>query len=615
MGGAGPALAAGPASSLSGEIRARVLRVDQVMRQISAALLACLAAGLFSSSGNAQEGGAPAIAWDDWTDQIFERSQREHKLVLLHLGADWCHWCHVMEKMTYQNPDVARLIRKHFIAIHVEQDARPDLSNRYEEYGWPATIMFDEKGKEIVKRRGYIAPGPFLKLLEAVVADPTPGPSAQPRAEPVFGSSAVLAPELRTQLTERWEAGYDAGQGGWGKIQKYLDTDSIELAFKKGKGAWAEQTLTAHLRLIDPVWGGAYQYSHGGVWDNPHFEKIMPFQADAIHAHLLRYLATGSKESLEAARAVRRYLDGFLRSSDGVYYVSQDADLVKGEHAAEYFALDDAGRRKLGVPRIDAHLYARENGIAIRALAELAGATRDGEALASALRAAEWVLANRSLPEGGFRHDEKDSAGPYLADSLAMGRAFFALYGATADRSWLDRSIAAARFIERTFAAKDGPGYLTSRPGGPLPAVRQIDENTSMARWTNLLRSATKDEAYRGMAERALRFLASPDVALTRGMMTAGILIAEAELSTEPLKVTVVGRRGDPGAEALLAEGRRAADPCLVVELQEEAKGKTPGAYPMKDRASAYVCTADACKGPIFTVEEIRATVSRLAGR
>jgi len=585
------------------------------MKYSAAALLVILALGLCSPALRSQDASSPAIRWEEWSDQIFERSRKEHKLVLLHLGAVWCHWCHVMEKMTYQDPDVAALVRKHFIAIHVDQDARPDLSNRYEEYGWPATIMFDEKGKEIVKRRGYIPPGPFVKLLEAVIADPTPGPSAQPRPEPVFGSAAALAPELRAQLASRWEAGYDAELGGWGKIQKYLDSDSIERAMKTGKGAWAEQTLSAHLKLIDPVWGGAYQYSHGGVWDNPHYEKIIPFQADAIHAHLLRYLKTGSKESLEAARAVRRYMDGFLRNGEGVYYVSQDADLVKGDHAAEYYALDDAGRRKLGIPRIDTHLYARENGIAIRALAELAAAAGDEDALQSARRAAEWILANRALPEGGFRHDQKDAAGPYLADTLSMGRAFLGLYIATADRVWLDRSVVAARFIDGTFVAKEGPGYLTTRPSGPLPPVRQIDENTSLVRWTSLLRAATKDDSFRAMGERAMRFLSSPDVALTRGMMTAGILLAESELSSEPLKVTVVGRRGDPGADLLLREGRRVADPYLVVELQDEEGSKKAGAYPMKDRASAYVCTADSCKGPIFTIEEIRAAAGRLGGR
>lgn len=575
------------------------------MRILLASLLAILACG-----GLAAQEDSSGIAWEEWSDKIFERSQREHKLVILHLGAVWCHWCHVMEKMTYQDPDVVRLIKKHFIAIHVDQDARPDLSNRYEEYGWPATIMFDEKGKEIVKRRGYIAPGPFTKLLEAVIEDPTPGPSAQPRPEPVFGTAAALTADLRTTLTARWEGGYDAELGGWGKIQKYLDSDCLELAWRTGKGGWAEQTLKAHLQLIDPVWGGAYQYSHGGVWVNPHYEKIMPFQADAMHAHLLNYLKTGSKESLAAAQSVRRFLDGFLRDASGAYYVSQDADLVKGDHAAEYYALDDAGRRKLGIPRIDQHLYARENGIAIKALAELASAADDGEALSSAIKAAEWAIENRSLPDGGFRHDEKDAAGPYLADTLAMGRAFFALYTATADHAWLDRSVAAARFIDRTFAAKEGPGYVTTKPSGPLAAVRQIDENTSLVRWTALLRIAAKDEAFRAMGERAMKFLASPDVALTRGMMGAGILLAESELASDPLKVTVVGKRDDPAVQEMLKEARRVAEPSPVVELQDGE-----GTYPVKAKATAYACSGDACKGPIFTAAEIRASAAKVLGR
>jgi len=116
------------------------------MRTFAAALLAILAAGGLSARAQEDSSG---VKWEEWSDKIFERSQREHKLVILHLGAVWCHWCHVMEKMTYKDPEVVRLLQKHFIAVHVDQDARPDLSNRYEEYGWPATIMFDEKGKVV----------------------------------------------------------------------------------------------------------------------------------------------------------------------------------------------------------------------------------------------------------------------------------------------------------------------------------------------------------------------------------------------------------------------------------------------------------------------------------
>jgi uncharacterized protein len=106
------------------------------------------------------------IAWHDWSPAAFDQAKREHKLVLLHLGAGWCHWCHVMEHVTYRDPTVVALIRAHYVAIHVDQDSRPDLSNRYEDYGWPATILFDASGHELVKWQGYIPPERMRVLLQ-----------------------------------------------------------------------------------------------------------------------------------------------------------------------------------------------------------------------------------------------------------------------------------------------------------------------------------------------------------------------------------------------------------------------------------------------------------------
>ena len=83
---------------------------------------------------------------------------REKRLVLLDLVAVWCHWCHVMEETTYRDPEVVAQIRAHFVAVRVDQDSRPDLSNRYEDYGWPATVIFDADGHELVKFAGYIPP-------------------------------------------------------------------------------------------------------------------------------------------------------------------------------------------------------------------------------------------------------------------------------------------------------------------------------------------------------------------------------------------------------------------------------------------------------------------------
>ncbi len=82
------------------------------------------------------------IDWLPWSPEVFEQATRDKKFVLLDLEAVWCHWCHVMDQKTYANENVAKLISEHFIAVKVDHDERPDLANRYRNYGWPATIVF-----------------------------------------------------------------------------------------------------------------------------------------------------------------------------------------------------------------------------------------------------------------------------------------------------------------------------------------------------------------------------------------------------------------------------------------------------------------------------------------
>ena len=118
-------------------------------------------------------------------------AKEDNRFVLLDLGAVWCHWCHVMEDVTYRDPEVMRLLRSRYIAVRVDQDARPDLSNRYEDYGWPATIVFNADGSEIVKRQGYIPPRPMASMLQAIIDDPTPGPSVLPEEKIDCGQQRI----------------------------------------------------------------------------------------------------------------------------------------------------------------------------------------------------------------------------------------------------------------------------------------------------------------------------------------------------------------------------------------------------------------------------------------
>src|ERR1700746_2776918 len=189
---------------------------------------------LMESSGiGADEKKASAIEWRGWSDDIFAQAKKQNRFVLLDLGAVWCHWCHVMEEITYRDPKVIALINSKYISVRVDQDLRPDLSNRYEDYGWPATIVFNTDGSEIVKRQGYIPPKPMASMLQAIIDDPSPGPSIVDEAPLEPNKDGDLTEAERTGLRQILRARYDSKNKGWGTEQKFLSWDIIEYCLRE----------------------------------------------------------------------------------------------------------------------------------------------------------------------------------------------------------------------------------------------------------------------------------------------------------------------------------------------------------------------------------------------
>jgi len=288
---------------------------------------------------------------------------------------------------------------------------------------------------------------------------------------------------------------------------------------------------------------------------------------------------------------------------------------VRGEHSGEYFSLDDAGRRKLGVPAIDKHLYAREQGWMVQALVQLYSATLDEQYLRQAQAAAAWAIEHRSLPGGGFGHDERDASGPFLDDSVAMGRALLALYSVTGKRKWLARAEDAGRFVRNNFVTGRNAGYTTAADRGQiLKPTPQIDENIAAARFFNLIARYTGAADYRNDANRAMRYLVTPEVALLR-RTEAGILIADVETGTDPAHLTIIGRKDDPAAQDLFRAAVRYPSAYRRIEWLDRREGPLPNPdvqYPEFDNAAGFVCTAGACSLPQFSAREMLALAARL---
>src|SRR6202451_4590403 len=163
------------------------------------------------------------IAWEPWTDSVFAKAKSGGRFVLLDLGTVWCHWCHVMEEVTYRDPAVIDLLGKRYLAVRVDADARPDLSNRYEDYGWAATIVFNSDGSEIVKRRGDLPPGEMALMLQAIIEAPSPGPSVVAETPLIPSGDTALGSGRRDELRQILIDSYDTTNRGWGTGQKLLD--------------------------------------------------------------------------------------------------------------------------------------------------------------------------------------------------------------------------------------------------------------------------------------------------------------------------------------------------------------------------------------------------------
>ncbi|MEO8615039.1 MAG: DUF255 domain-containing protein [Luteolibacter sp.] len=557
-----------------------------------------------------------SIAWRRFDAATIAKARDEKKLLFLDLEAVWCHWCHVMDEKTYTDPGVRAALAKDFICMKVDQDSRPDLAKRYEDYGWPALVVIDPVTlQDRAIGSGFQRPAQFLKLLEK-------GKDPQAKAESgvIAGQPGgiALSDAQRTVLMSKLRDRYDAKEKGWGSGDKFVPWENVEFCIRLARTgdtkaqAMAEETLAASTALIDPQWGGLYQYSTDGDWKHPHFEKIMEFESEVLRVYALAHLAWDRPRDLDAAKQIAKHLHDFLRSPDGAFYVSQDADLVPGEHSAGFYKLDDAGRRKLGIPKVDRHVYSRENGLAIHALIALWQASTDPVYLAEAKQAAEWIVQHRTLSGGGFSHDETDAYGPFLGDQVQMGRALLALYLATADAKWLERSIQCADFTEARFKSKGG-GYLASVPRADAPApVMDRNENIAVVRWCNLLARTSGETRFSDIAKHGMRHLSSEAVLVEIFSFSGGVMLADRELTEEPVHISIVGIKEDASAYELFATAQRHPSSYKIIEwITPGAPVKKGGIeYPDFGKAAAFLCADGRCSSPKFKPEDLAATFS-----
>lgn len=344
--------------------------------------------------------------------------------------------------------------------------------------------------------------------------------------------------------------------------------------------------------------GAVSQVSLRPDWSKPAAEFPMFAQEAALKAFAQAYALWGDARFKSSGARVAGFLTTTMTAPEGGFYTS--------------FGLEE------GNSGVDRRQYARENGQAIAGLSAWYDATGDEAALRAAIRATDWVLAHRALSGGGFRHAEKDAAGPYLADSVEMGKALLALHRSTGDRRWLLHARAAADFIARTFIeAKTGAFIAAASPDAKHLAkpVKQREDNVTAVRFFNLLYFYTGEARYREIAEAGMGYLASPPILEAFGFLP-DVLQAEDEMLHEPVHLTVVGAKDDPRAAALVRAGLAYPLQHKRVEWWDKREGPLPHpdvAYPeYPGGPAAFACTRNFCSLPVTDPRAVAVQLDRL---
>ncbi|HEY0786170.1 MAG TPA: thioredoxin domain-containing protein [Acidobacteriaceae bacterium] len=308
------------------------------------------------------------IHWHEFGEEAFALAAREDKPVLLDIGAVWCHWCHVMDRESYENPALAVLINKHYIAVKVGRDERPDVDSRYQaavsamsgQGGWPLTALLMPDGRPFFGGT-YFPPDDrfgrpgFARVLETmagvwkerrkeITETAASVMAAIEHGESFAGSEgggASLSPGLIDQLVGSALQSFDPQHGGFGSQPKFPHPAALDLLLDVAARTGSEQarhaatyTLQQMARggIYDHLGGGFHRYSTDERWLVPHFEKMLYDNAGLLanYAHATRSFG-GTPEGAEFSRItadILRWVDSTLSDRDqGGFYASQDADI------------------------------------------------------------------------------------------------------------------------------------------------------------------------------------------------------------------------------------------------------------------------------------------------
>jgi uncharacterized protein len=301
------------------------------------------------------------VYWQEWGQAAFDLAAQTEKPILLDIGAVWCHWCHVMDRESYEEEKLAAVINEHFVAIKVDRDERPDVDARYQaavqaisgQGGWPLTAILTPHGKPFFagtyfpREDRYGRPGferVLLTLAEAwntrraeVLESAASVIAAIEHGETFSARDENLSFAIVDTLVQSAVGQFDARNGGFGSQPKFPHPAALDLLLdvaartgNEGARKAAVVTLEKMARggVYDQLAGGFHRYSVDERWVVPHFEKMLYDNAGLLANYVHAFQSFVEPEFAAVARDIIRWMNEWLTDQQrGGFYASQDADI------------------------------------------------------------------------------------------------------------------------------------------------------------------------------------------------------------------------------------------------------------------------------------------------
>lgn len=312
------------------------------------------------------------VAWLPWSEDAFARAKAEDKLVFLSVGYSTCHWCHVMERESFENEEIAAVMNRNFICVKVDREERPDIDATYMAFvqattgqgGWPMSVWLTSQGKPVVggtyfppeDRYGRVG---FPKLCDEIgrlwkddrarMQDSADKVMAHLRQEATPDSvlNGLPGDKIFGDFLDRCESMFDPALGGWGGAPKFprpvVPRLLLQLAdrFDGDEAGAALQMTSRTLRamaaggMYDQLGGGFHRYSVDRYWHVPHYEKMLYDQAQLALLYLEAWQAGGDERDRDVAEDIFRYVIDELLDPCGAFHAAEDADSLPEAGAAE----------------------------------------------------------------------------------------------------------------------------------------------------------------------------------------------------------------------------------------------------------------------------------------